>query len=68
MWAAIETAQRYHLSWAESPNEYGSYLQLLVELARRAGDENPAGDTAFAVFDPLYDAGGLAALGAVGAL
>ena len=43
-------------------------LELLVELTRRAGDENPAGDTAFAVFDPLYDAGGLAALGAVGAL
>src|SRR6185312_3864742 len=43
-------------------------LELLVELARRAGDENPAGDVALAVFDTLYDAGGLAAFGAVGAL
>ena len=43
-------------------------LKLLVEVARRAGDENPAGDVALAVFHTLYDAGGLAALGAVGAL
>jgi hypothetical protein len=43
-------------------------LQLLVELAGGAGDENAAGDAALSVLDALHDAGGLAALGAVGAL
>jgi len=43
-------------------------LQLLVKLAGRAGDENPAGDVAFAVLHALHDAGRLAALGTVGAL
>lgn len=42
-------------------------LQLLVEVASGAGDEDAAGDAALAVFDALHDAGGLAALGAVGA-
>jgi hypothetical protein len=56
----ISRGQNFLMIWV--------YLQLLVEIARRAGDENPAGDAALAVFDPLYDAGGLATLGAVGAL
>ena len=43
-------------------------LQLLVEFAGGAGDENAAGNAAFAVFDALHDAGGLATFGAVGAL
>jgi len=42
--------------------------ELLVEFAGGAGDENAARDAAFAVFDPLNDAGGLAALGAIRAL
>jgi hypothetical protein len=43
-------------------------LELLEEVAGRAGDINAAGDIALAVLDALYDAGGLGALGAVGAL
>jgi hypothetical protein len=43
-------------------------LELLVEFAGGAGDENAAGDAALAVLDALYDARGLAALGAIGAL
>ena len=39
-----------------------------VEFAPRARDKNPAGNAAFAVLDPLYDAGRLAALGTIGAL
>src|ERR1700751_5116964 len=43
-------------------------LQLFVELACGAGDENSAGDATFSVFYAFHDAGGLAALRAVGAL
>ena len=43
-------------------------LQLLEELAGRAGDVDSARDAAFAVFYALDDARGLAALGAIGAL
>src|SRR5580692_4727939 len=43
-------------------------LQLLEKFAGRAGDVDSAGDTAFAVFDALDDARGLAAFRAVGAL
>src|SRR5215469_11392579 len=43
-------------------------LQLLVKLAGGARDVHPAGDVALAVLHALDDAGGLAALGAVGAL
>ena len=43
-------------------------LQLLVEFAGRAGNKNPPRDAALAVFHALHDAGGLATLGAVGAL
>lgn len=42
--------------------------ELLVEFAGGAGDENAARDAAFAVLDPLNDACGLPALGAIGAL
>src|ERR1700722_598160 len=42
--------------------------QFLEELARRAGNINPAGNVALAVLHPLDDAGRLAALGAIGAL
>src|ERR1700674_1914652 len=43
-------------------------LQLLVELAGRAGDEDPAGYAALAVFQALDDASGFATLGTVRAL
>ena len=48
--------------------ELETVLQLFEKLARRARDIDPAGDAAFAVFYPLDDAGGLATLGAIGAL
>jgi len=43
-------------------------LELLKKITRRARNVDPARDAAFAVFDPLHDTGGLAALGAIGAL
>ena len=43
-------------------------LQLFEELAPGARDVDSAGDAAFAVFHALDDAGGLAALRAIGAL
>jgi hypothetical protein len=43
-------------------------LELLVEVAGGAGNVDAAGDAAFAVLDALDDAGGLLALGAIGAL
>src|SRR5690349_7454349 len=43
-------------------------LKLLKKLAGRAGDEDAAGHAALAVFHPLNDASGFAALGAVRAL
>ena len=43
-------------------------LELFEELAGRAGDVDSAGGSAFAVLDALYDASGLGALGAIGAL
>jgi hypothetical protein len=43
-------------------------LELLEELTRRARNINPAGDVAFAIFHPLHNARGLAALGAIRAL
>ena len=43
-------------------------LQLLVKIARRAGDINSARNTALTVFDPLHDTGRFAALWAVGGL
>ena len=42
--------------------------QLLEELATGAGNKNPAGDAALAVFHPFDDARGFAAFGAVGTL
>src|ERR1700761_986852 len=42
--------------------------KLFVEVAGGAGDVYAAGDAALAVLDPLHDAGGLAALGTIGAL
>ena len=44
------------------------YLELLEEVASRAGDVDSAGDAALAVLDALDDAGGLGALGTIGAL
>jgi hypothetical protein len=46
----------------------GSFLELFVELAGRAGDINSARDASFAVFDALHNAGGLAALRTIRAL
>lgn len=43
-------------------------LQLLVKFAGRAGNKNPAWDSAFTILHALYDACLLAALGAVSAL
>lgn len=43
-------------------------LQLLVELAARAGNKNAARRAAFTVFYALHDASRLAALRAIGAL
>jgi|SRR6185369_17984175 len=43
-------------------------LQLLEELASRAGDENPAWDIALSVLHALHDPGRLATLGTIGAL
>ena len=43
-------------------------LELLEEVAGRAGDVDSAGCAALAVLDPLDDAGGLGALGTIGAL
>jgi hypothetical protein len=43
-------------------------LQFLEELAARARNEDPSTHIAFTVFNALYDAGGLAALGTIGAL
>ena len=43
-------------------------LQLLVKFARRTGNKNPAGDSPFAIFHPLYNPGRLAAFRAIGAL
>src|ERR1035437_4194040 len=45
-----------------------SHLELLEELARRAGDVNAAGYAALTVLHTLDDTGGLGALGAVCAL
>ncbi len=44
------------------------YLKFLVELTGRTRDIDSAGDTAFAVFDALDDARGLATFGTVGRL
>jgi len=44
------------------------YLQFLVELARRAGNIDPAGHASLAVFHALDDARRLAALGTIRAL
>jgi hypothetical protein len=46
----------------------GLCLKLFVEIAGGAGDVYAARDAALAVFDPLDDAGGLVALGTIGAL
>ena len=43
-------------------------LELLEEIAADAGDVNSTWDVALAVFDALYDACGLGALGACSAL
>jgi hypothetical protein len=43
-------------------------LKLLVELAGRTRDKNPAWNSALTVFDALYDASGLAALRTISAL
>jgi hypothetical protein len=43
-------------------------LELLVEFAARAGNKDPAGGVAFAVFHALYDPGRLAAFRAISAL
>jgi hypothetical protein len=43
-------------------------LKLLEKLAGGTRDEYPAPDAAFAVLNPLYDAGRLAAFWAIGAL
>ena len=43
-------------------------LELLEEVASRAGDVDSAGDAALTVLDALYDSCGLGALGAIGAL
>jgi hypothetical protein len=40
-------------------------LEFFVELASGAGDEDSTGNTALAILHPLYDARGLAALGAI---
>jgi hypothetical protein len=46
----------------------GDGLELLEEVAGRAGDVDAAGDAALAILDALDDARGLFALGAGGAL
>jgi hypothetical protein len=43
-------------------------LELFVELAGGAGNEDSAGDTALAILYAFNDPGGLAALGTVSAL
>src|SRR5665213_847359 len=43
-------------------------LQLLEKIARGARNVDAAGDVALAVLDALHDAGGLGALGTIGAL
>ena len=43
-------------------------LELLKKIAGGAGDIDPARDATLAVLDPLHNAGGFAALGAIGAL
>jgi hypothetical protein len=45
-----------------------SRLQFLEKFAAGAGDENPAGNAALAVFHAFHDASGLAAFRTVGAL
>jgi hypothetical protein len=56
--------------WAQtlSGGPAGRALQLFVKFARRTGNKNPAGDSPFAIFHPLYDPGRLAAFRAIGAL
>jgi hypothetical protein len=44
------------------------FLELLEELASRAGDVNSARNPALAVLDALHDAGGFGALRTIGAL
>ncbi len=44
------------------------WLELLEEVAGGAGDVDATGDVTLAIFDALDDAGGLGALGTVGAL
>jgi hypothetical protein len=51
-----------------SESDFETTLQLLEKITRRARNINSAWDAAFAVFDPLHDARGLAALGAIRAL
>ena len=46
----------------------GSWLELFVEFAARAGNEDSAGGIAFAIFHTLYNPGRLAAFRAIGAL
>jgi len=46
----------------------GSGLEFLVEFTAGAGNKDAAGNVALTVFHSLYDPGGLAALGAIGAL
>src|SRR5262249_28113050 len=43
-------------------------LKFFAEFAAGAGNIDPAGEIALAVLQPFDDAGGLAALGAIGAL
>jgi len=49
--------------WRQRP-----ILKLLVEFASGAGNEDSPGNAALPILHPLYDAGWLAALGAIGAL
>ena len=46
----------------------GGGLELFEEVASRAGDIDSAGGSALAILDTLDDAGGLGALGTIGAL
>ena len=54
--------------WSSALYQELEALELLVEVAGRAGDVDSAGDSALAVLDALYDADGFGALGTVGAL
>ena len=60
-------AEKREFSAFPQPVVFEALLQLLVKFARRARDDNPSGNVALAILDPLCDPGRLAAFGAVGA-